>query len=326
MRAMGNRWSWLAALLLAACSSKAPPGGRAGDGSSPATGHGSSKLASENTMSTIETLARSAGPDVGVNPWLHVAVPGVELFTMGNTLVYRGVAVIDGNAGAPLEGKAAFRAVVSRGVTDPSDLASLALLFFGRGSLPIRHPDEVRGQPSEIVTRIAPPAIEGNTLVFWGFDETAEDVIRYRLDLASLVLEQQRGADLLSAGVDPVSRAQADLASGSASGYDTAINALVAACGDPRAASTLNVTIARHPYAKARAWAAFQAALCHDEQTVASLIAALEGDADATVRKNAADTLGKLGATAARGALEKAAADPDASVRGAAGRALAKIP
>jgi HEAT repeat protein len=129
-----------------------------------------------------------------------------------------------------------------------------------------------------------------------------------------------------AAGEDPISRAQADLASGSASGHDTAINALVAACGDPRAAATINRTIVQHPQAKARAWAAFQAAKCHDAQTTASLITALDGDADATVRKNAADALGKLADGAARGALEKAAADPDPDVRGAAGRALAKLP
>ena len=239
--------------------------------------------------------------------------------------VCRGVAVIDGNAGAPLEGPAAFRAVVARGVTDPAELASLTLLFLGRGGKPIRAASEAPDLPAEIVARIAPPTVEGDALVFWSFNETAEDVIRHRLDLASLALTRQHGAELQAAGADAISRAQADLASGSASGHDTAINALVAACGDPRAAQVLNRTIVQHPQGKARAWAAFQAAKCHDAQTAASLIAALAGDAEAAVRKNAADSLGKLGAAEARSALEKAAADPDAGVRGAAGRALAKL-
>ncbi|HWN68696.1 MAG TPA: HEAT repeat domain-containing protein, partial [Haliangium sp.] len=146
------------------------------------------------------------------------------------------------------------------------------------------------------------------------------------VDLTTQTMSSVAGGQLAAAGKDPIDLAKQQLAGPSDTLYPGAIDALVAACADPRAAAAINEVIRSHPNAGARGWAAFQAATCKDGQTVAALIHALEKDSAAGVRKNAADTLGKLAAREARAALERAQNDPDVSVRGAVGRALKKLP
>jgi len=277
------------------------------------------------TSTTIERLQAWVGPNLGVNPWHDVKVPGVELFFAANTVEHRGIAVIAG-APDPLTGKAALRAVQGRGVADPAQLASLALLFLARGEKPILDPAKVTADLPDVRKLVHPPAIQQNVLEIWTLDERGELLIRHRVDLATLELSSQAGQVLATAQRDPIDVALQQLAGPSTSLYDGAIDALVAACKDPRAAAALNDVIAKHKHPQARGWAAFQSPNCHDARTAAVLIAALEKDTDAKVRKHAADALGKLGAKEARAALEKAQRDPDPDVAGAAGRAVKKLP
>ncbi|MDQ3364782.1 MAG: HEAT repeat domain-containing protein [Myxococcota bacterium] len=282
--------------------------------------------AGTTTGTTLERLQAWAGADLGINPWHDVQVPGVELFYAANTVEYRGVVVVDGTAD-PLTGKEALRAVRSRGVTDAAALAKVALLLLARGEQPILDPGTATMDLPAVRKLVRAPAIEGTTLTMWSTDQRGSLLVRHRVDLTTLELTSQPGQALVTAQRDPIDVALEQLAGKSTSLYDGAIDALVAACQDPRAAKALADVVARHPNAQARGWAAFQSATCHDAGTVRVLIAALTKDPEATVRKHAAASLGKLGAKEARGALDQAAQqDADLDVKGAAGRALKQLP
>ena len=274
---------------------------------------------------TIERLSAWAGPDFGVNPWHLVKVQGVEFYYLANTVQYRGVAVVPGQE-EPLTGAGGFRAMRERGVSDPWELAALALHFLGKGGTPLRNAEEAKNQPADVMARFHAPRVQGNTLEFWGWDQRASSLVRFQVDLATQTMSSVAGGQLAAADKDPIDLAKQRLAGTSDTVFPGAIDMLVAACADPRAPAALNDVIRSHPNAGAREWAAFQAAKCKDGQTVAALIHALEKDTAAGVRKNAADTLGKLAAGEARAALERAQNDPDVSVRGAVGRALKKLP
>jgi hypothetical protein len=329
---MRDLWRWLAvAAVLVACSGRNAGSGRPeADGSGrthaqapDAATPGKDASAMTTPSSTLERLQAWVGPNLGVNPWHDVKVPGVELYYAGNTIEHRGIAVVTG-VPDPLTGKEAFRAVRDRGIADPARLASLALLLLAHGEKPILDPSSVTEDLPEVRKLVRAPAIHGNVLEVWSFDQRGETLVRYRIDLGTLEISSQLGQTLV-APRDPIEVALQHLA-GPTDSMNGAIDMLVAACTDPRAAPALNNVIAKHKHAEARAWAAFQSPNCRDGKTVAVLIAALEKDADAKVRKHAADALGKLGAKEARAALEKAQRDPDLDVAGAAGRALKKLP
>lgn len=331
---MRDLWRWLAAAaVLVACS-----GRNAGSGRPEAEGSGKThaqapdaatpgKDASAMTTpsSTIERLQAWVGPNLGVNPWHDVKVPGVELYYAANTIEHRGIAVVTG-VPDPLTGKEAFRAVRDRGIADPARLASLALLLLAHGEKPILDPSSVTEDLPEVRKLVRAPAIRDNVLEVWTFDKRGELLVRYRVDLGTLEISSQPGQNLVTAQRDPIEVAVQHLAGSNNSMYQSAIDMLVAACKDPRAPAALNNVIAKHKHPEARGWAAFQSPSCRDGKTPDVLIAALEKDADATVRKHAADALGKLGVKQARAALEKAQRDPDLDVAGAAGRALKKLP
>jgi len=277
---------------------------------------------------TIERLQAWAGPDLGINPWHDAKVAGVELYYAANTVEFRGVAVVVGPPAppfAPLVGADGFRACVAHGASDPAQLASLALLFFAAGGKPVVDGTAARQEAPEVQRLVRAPAIDHGILEFWGLDQRGELLVRNRLDLSSLHFESQAGQSIVAAKQNPIDVAIQQLAGTSSLMYEGAIDMLVAACKDPRAAKVLDDVIAKHKNAEARRLAAFQSATCHGPNTVAVLIAALENDPEAPVRKQAADALGKLAAKPARAALERAQHDPDADVAGAAGRALKKL-
>jgi HEAT repeats len=225
----------------------------------------------------------------------------------------------------PLENAAAFAAVRKRGISDPWQLAALALHFLNKGGAPLRDANEATDQPAAIVAQVTAPRVQGKTLELWARDQRGDNVVRYQVDLEAATLSAQTGAQLAAVGQDVVAQALQLLAGSSDTMYPGAIDALVAACSQPRARTALHDVIRNHGNTSAREWAAFQAASCHDDETVAILIQALDKDRAAGVRKNAADALGKLAASKARTALERAQKDPDMSVRGAAERAIAKL-
>lgn len=320
----------IATIALAGCSgrgagnAKLDGSGRAADAAVPRK-DASAMTTPDSATSTLERLQAWVGPNLGINPWADVQVPNVELFYAANSVEYRGIAVVEG-APDPLTGKPALRAVRERGVTDAVQLGQVALLLLARGEKPILDPRTATTDLPEVRKLVRAPAIDGNTLVLWSTDPHGELLIRHQLDLTTLELTSQPGQALVTAQRDPIDVALQQLAGSSTTLYNGAIDALVAACKNPRAAKALGEVVAKHPHPQARGWAAFQTATCHDDRTVGVLIAALGKDADATVRKHAADALGKLGAKEARPALEKAQSDSDLDVKGAAGRALKKLP
>lgn len=340
-----GRWQagWLLGISLAttiaagtsACSGRTNPPAedRGGAGTpkpspspAPADAKGSDAMTTPPSGGSAEARVTAlAGKELGVNPWHLVKVPGVELFYLANPIVYRGVAVIEGSPDV-LEGAAAFAAMRKRGVSDAWQLSALALHFLAKGGTPLRDAAEAKGQPAAVVAKVTAPRLTGKTLEFWALDGRAEQLLRYQVDVDAATIAMQPGAQLANAGADGIAQAQKALAGAADTMYAGAIDALVAACADPRAPAALNDVIRKHGHASAREWAAFQAARCHDGETPAALLFALEKDAAPMVRKHAADSLGKLGVAKARPALERAKADPDPNVSGAAGRALAKLP
>lgn len=326
----------LAALLVAALAACSSGGGarpqdepRPAEPAAPAPTKGPDMSQTTPATASVEDrLAKWGGPDLGVNPYHLVQVPGVQLFYLANTVVYRGVAVLDGQAD-PLTGAAALAAVRQKGVSDAWQLGALALHFLVKGGAPLRDGKEATGLPPAIAAKVTAPRQTGDTLELWARDERGDSLLRYQFDLAAGTFTVQSGAQLAAAGADPVEQAQKALALPSDTMYPGAIDALVAACGDAKHASKARAALVealrKHPSAAAREHAAFAAAGCKHDTIIAALIAALDGDSQPSVRKHAADSLGKLGASAAKAALERAAKDADPNVSGAAGRALKKV-
>jgi hypothetical protein len=327
---------WIVLTVLIGCSGhgaspKADEVGRLDSAPLPVAARKDPKMtttAPTTPKTTIERLQAWAGPDFGINPWHDVKVADVELYYAANTVQYRGIAVVVGASAppfAPLTGADGFRACVGHGVSDPAQLASLALHFFAAGGKPVVDGTAAKQETPAVQHLVREPSVDHGILEFWGLDQRGELLVRYHLDLTTLRFESQAGQVITAAKKNPIDVAVEQLAGTSSLMYQGAIDMLVAACKDPRAAKVLDDVIAKHKNAEARAWAAFQGATCHSPNTVAVLIAALQKDPEAPVRKQAADALGKLGAKEAKAALEHAQKDPDLDVAGAAGRALKKL-
>jgi len=331
---MAGRWVVLTVLFGCSghsASPKADEVGRRDSTAVPASARKDPKMtttAPTTPRTTIERLQAWAGPDFGINPWHDVKVPEVELYYAANTVQYRGVAVVVGPSAppfAPLTGADGFRACVGHGISDPAQLASLALHFFAAGGKPVVDGTAAKQETPEVQRLVRAPVIDHGVLEFWGLDQRGELLVRYHLDLSTLHVESQAGRAIIASKRNPIDVAVEQLAGTSSLLYEGAIDMLVAACKDPRTAKILDDVIAKHKNAEARRLAAFQSATCHGPNTVAVLITALEKDPEAPVRKQAADALGKLAAKEAKAALERAQHDPDLDVAGAAGRALKKL-
>jgi hypothetical protein len=106
------------------------------------------------------------------SPWNELAVPGVELYVEHETVRphrARGSARVDGSS-TKLHGKEAFDAARARAGDDPAALAALAMLFLDEdvaGKKPWTGPVGPQVPEQQAIAR--PPALSGDTLVYWRF-------------------------------------------------------------------------------------------------------------------------------------------------------------
>lgn len=307
-------WTIAVAVAMAACT-PAPTGEQA---NRQPDGQGAKTM---NQPSTLEKVKQHAGPQATVTPWGDVSVPGMELFTVSPappagvavhdyTPPRRGVAVQ--RNGTIIEGKAAMQAALDAGVSEPEDIARLALIFLH--------------DTGDLVTSgdgAAPPGYQGRIFVYWWrTSDMSRQLMKSQLDVGALSVTTEPGV----ARPDPIEQARATLASGSQIVWRTAIGQLAALCADPRAVALLVETARTHADAPTRAQAAEAAGSCKSADAIAPLAEVLAKDADEKVRAAAATGLGAIGGERAAAALR--AAQPSAKgddVRRAIAFALTKI-
>ena len=279
-------------------------------------------------MTSLEVVRARAGTDAIVTPWDGPNLPGLDLFFVrskgssddppsGSGLVVTG--------GKLLTGPDAMRAVVATGSQDAHTLATYASYLLLDAALPLVDGAGVSVIPAEKAL-IKPPSLVGTTLEFWTYQPPIDRarLLHTRLDLSSLKIVSTLAEKLASPAQDAVETARAKLA---ASAFDQRKGAeeLGKLCADPRVPAILANALATHKVPDTRVAAARALAGCKDAVSVKALITAL-GDAQAPVRKWAAESLGTIGDRSARPALEQLArTEQDPAARGSIARALDKL-
>jgi HEAT repeat protein len=263
--------------------------------------------------------------------WNELSVPGVELLLeTEQASPYRswGAARIDG-ARADLRGKEAFDAARARAGNDPTALATLAMLFLDdgvAGKKPWTQPGGARSPEQQAIAR--PPALSGDTLVYWRAHAKLADLVRCRVSLSSGTVTCELGGDVLQAervAKDPAGTARQDLASSDLQTRTRGIEAL-GRIGDDHARAQL-IELALNAYEREeRRVAVTVLAKVGGAGVVATVSRVLLFDRSEEVRQAAATTLGALHDPAARDALTKAASgDADARVQVLASDALKQL-
>jgi len=265
-------------------------------------------------------------------PWNELKVPGVELvLETEQSSPYRswGAARIDGSRDL-LHGKEAFKAVRGRVGDDATALATLAMLFLDEavaGRKPWTKPSGGATPPDqEAIAR--PPALSGDTLVYWRAHVQTADLVRCRLTLGTGEVSCEIGSKVLQServAKDPAGAAKEDLASDNLETRKRGIEAL-GKVGDDRAREQL-IDLALNAYQpEERRVAVTVLARVGGAGAVAALGRVLLYDKFDEVREAAATALGDLRDPAARDALQRAeAGDADIRVRKLATEALKKL-
>jgi len=266
------------------------------------------------------------------SPWTELAVPGVELFLeTEKASPYRswGAARVDG-ARDLLHSKKAFDATRARVAGDATAIATLAMLFLDdgvAGRKPWTKPiGGARPPEQEAIAR--PPALTGDTLVYWREHAQTADLVRCRLSVPSGEIACEIGSKVLQAervAQDPAGAARADLASDNIVVRTRGIEAL-GKVGDDRSREQL-IEIALNAYQpEERRVAVTVLARVGGAGVVAALGRVLLHDKFDEVREAAATALGDLRDPAARDALQRAeSGDADIRVRKLATEALKKL-
>jgi hypothetical protein len=266
------------------------------------------------------------------SPWNELRVSGVEFaISTESSPPYRswGGARIDG-AGGYLQGKEAFDATRGRVGSDATALATLAMLFLDdgvAGKKPWTQPIGGATPPQQdAIAR--PPAVTGDTLVYWRAHAQAADLVRCRLALSTEELTCEIGSKVLQSAreaKDPATAAREDLASDNLVVRLRGIEAL-GKVGDDAARAKL-LDLALHAYQPDERRAAVTVlGKVGGVGVAAALSRVLRLDKGDEVRLAAATVLGALRDPTAREALQQAQRDDtDGQVRHAATDALGKL-
>ena len=270
-------------------------------------------------MSTFEKVEAWARPGSSIGTFEDVKVPQMELFWVswhdpnihGGPTEWRGVAVLE-NATQWIEGKAAMREVLRRGISDAEQLARLSMLLLqGRGELQVGQTDTP-----------APERTQDTLTYYWRTDDSGRNLVRSSLDLATLELTTEPGI-----ASDPFALAQEALATQGDIAAVGAISELATNhCADPRTVPLLLKTAAAHGYVTARAAAAAALGTCKAPKAVAPLLELLATDPEDSVRIGAATGLGEIGGAEVEAALRAASPKQSSNeVRMAISRAIKRI-
>jgi hypothetical protein len=263
--------------------------------------------------------------------WNELKVPGVELLLeTEKSPPYRswGAARVDGSR--VLHGKEAFDATRTRVGNDATALATLAMLFLDAGvagKKPWTHPSG-GATPTEQAAIAKPPALSGDTLVYWRDHAQAADLVRCRLSLSSGEVVCEIGSRVLQTervANDPAGAAKQDLGSDNIVIRTRGIEAL-GKVGDDHSREQL-IDLALNAYQpEERRVAVTVLARTGGTGVVAALSRVLLHDKSDEVREAAATALGDLHDPAARDALQRAeGGDADIRVRVLATEALKKL-
>lgn len=263
--------------------------------------------------------------------WNELGVPGAELFVeTDKAFPYRpsGSARVDGERGT-LRGKQAFDATRSRVGNDATALATLAMLFIDDGVAGKKPWTRADGTVSADQQAIAkPPAVSGDTLVYWRFHAQSADLVRCTVSLSRGEISYEMGGDVLQAervARDPAGTAKADLASDNPFVRARGIQAL-GKVGDDRAREQL-IDFALNAYSPLERRTAVEVlGKLGGVGVVAAVSRVLLHDKGDDVREAAATALGALRDPAGRDALERAEkGDSNARVQVLAAEALKQL-
>jgi hypothetical protein len=275
-------------------------------------------------------------PPFGSNssvPWSDLKVPGVELFVeTEKASPYRswGAARVDGSS-TTLRGKEAFEATRTRVGNDPTALATLAMLFLDEGVAgrkPWTQPSSSGSTPPDQQALARPPALSGDTLVYWRQHVQLADLVRCKVALSTGEISCELASQLAQServARDPAAAARDDLASDNIETRLQGIEALGSA-GTPQARDQLIELALDAHQPRERSTAVEVLGKIGGTGVVAAVSRVLLYDRFAEVRQAAATALGNLRDPAAREALHKAeSGDADARVQVLAAEALKKL-
>jgi hypothetical protein len=265
------------------------------------------------------------------SPWTELTVPGVELYVEHETVRphrARGSARVDGSS-TKLFGKEAFDAVRARAGNDPAALATLAMLFLDEdvaGKKPWTAPVGPQVPEQQAIAR--PPALSGDTLVYWRFHAQLADLVRCRVSLPGGSVACELGGDVLAAervAASPADAAKQYLASDNVHERIRGIEALGQVGTDGAREQLIDLALNKHDPRERQA-AVTVLGKTGGAGVVAALGRVLLHDQYADVRQAAAMALGELRDPAGRDALERAASgDANGRVQVLAAEALKRL-
>jgi len=265
------------------------------------------------------------------SPWNELKVTGVEFFLeTEKSPPYRSVGAAKVDGSSLQHGKDAFDAIRGRVAGDATALATISMLFLDdgvAGKKPWTQPTGGATPPDqEALAR--PPALSGDTLVYWRDHVQTADLVRCKLALSSEELTCEIATKVVQTdreGKDPAGAAKEDLASDNIVVRTRGIEAL-GKVGDDRSREQL-IELALNAYQpEERRVAVTVLGKTGGTGVVSALGKVLLLDKFDEVREAAATALGELRDPAAREALRRAeGADADIRVRVLATEALKKL-
>lgn len=268
-------------------------------------------------------------PQSKSSSWSELSVPGVE-FSLDTDKQFPnsawGVARVDGRE---LRGKQAFDAVRAKVGNDATALATLSMLFLDEGvsgRKPWTQPTGPQVPDQQAIAK--PPALSGDTLVYWRFHVQTADLVRCRASLSSGNVSCELGGDVLHAertGKDPAGAAKEYLASSNVNDRIRGIQAL-GKVGDDASREKL-IDLALNAYEPGERQAAVTVlGKVGGTGVVAAVSRVLLYDRGDEVRQAAATALGDLRDPAGREALQRAeTGDANGRVQVLAAEALKKL-
>lgn len=262
----------------------------------------------------------------GASAWTQVTVPGVDLFVATDAKPpYRahGIARVDGKERRGADAWAATRTRTK----DPSALATLAMMFLD-DSTAGRTPWVSGGgsAPPEEQALAKPPAVSGDTLVYWRPHVQLANLVRCTVTMSTGAIKCELGSDVVAASraANP-DAARADLASSDVNIRIRGIRALASNKDAAVRSKLIELALNAVDYRERQA-AVESLAKIGGDGVVIVLSRILLFDQYAEVREAAAVALGDLHDPAARDALTKAeSGDSNARVQALAAAALKKL-
>ncbi len=308
---------------------KLPPGLAIALALGAACSEGKNQMAPPPPSLDSKSAPSATPPTPTAQVWTGLTIPGVVLFLdHAATAPYRAHASAR-VGGTLLADQAAFDATRAHVASDPVALATLAMLIVdgaSAGKLPWTKPTGQNVPDQQAIAQ--PPALSGDTLVYWRQHEQLADLVRCTLTLSTGKVACQLGGELVRAGRvanDPDAVAAQALASDD---IEVRIDGIVAlgASKRPQAHDRLiDLALnAQQPRERGVAVETLGKVGGHDACSTISRV--LLFDQVPEVRQAAALALGALRDPAGRPALEKASTgDANGRVQVLAGEALKQL-